>query len=127
MQDRRRLVLIAGPCVIESEKLCARVAGFLKKATARLPITFVFKASFDKANRSSAASYRGPGIDEGLAVLKKIRAEFEVPVLTDVHTEEQVRAAITIDLNTLFAELDAYQKRMHMANILRAARDMQAQ
>lgn len=86
-------MLIAGPCVIESEKLCARVAGFLKNATARMPITFVFKASFDKANRSSGASFRGPGIDEGLAVLKRIRVEFDVPVLTDVHTEEQVRAA----------------------------------
>jgi len=91
IQDKRRLVLIAGPCVIESEKLCARVAGFLKKATARLPVTFVFKASFDKANRSSAASFRGPGIDEGLAVLKKIRADFDVPVLTDVHEAVDVQ------------------------------------
>lgn len=96
MQDGRRLTLIAGPCVIEREKLCARVAAFLKKATAQLPITFVFKASFDKANRSSSASFRGPGIDEGLAVLKKIRDDFDVPVLTDVHTEEQVRAAAEV-------------------------------
>jgi 2-dehydro-3-deoxyphosphooctonate aldolase (KDO 8-P synthase) len=93
VRDQRRLVLIAGPCVIESEKLCARVAGFLKEAAARLPITLVFKASFDKANRSSGASFRGPGIDEGLATLAKIRREFELPVLTDVHSEEQVRAA----------------------------------
>jgi 2-dehydro-3-deoxyphosphooctonate aldolase (KDO 8-P synthase) len=93
VSDRRRLVLIAGPCVIESEKLCARVAQFMKKAVAGLPITYIFKASFDKANRSSGASFRGPGIDEGLAVLAKIRAEFNLPVLTDVHTEEQIRAA----------------------------------
>ena len=86
-------MLIAGPCVIESENLCARVAAFLKKAATKLPITFIFKASFDKANRSSGASFRGPGIDEGLATLAKIRAEFDLPVLTDVHTEEQVRAA----------------------------------
>src|SRR4051812_42620506 len=96
LEDRRRLVLIAGPCVIESEKLCARVAGFLKKATAQLPITYIFKASFDKANRSSGASFRGPGIDEGLATLTKIRDEFDLPVLTDVHTEEQVRAAAQV-------------------------------
>jgi 2-dehydro-3-deoxyphosphooctonate aldolase (KDO 8-P synthase) len=96
IRDKRRLVLIAGPCVIESEKLCARVAAFLQKATARLPITFIFKASFDKANRSSGKSFRGPGIDEGLATLAKIRAEFDVPVLTDVHTEEQVRAAADV-------------------------------
>jgi 2-dehydro-3-deoxyphosphooctonate aldolase (KDO 8-P synthase) len=93
IQDKRRLVLIAGPCVIESEKLCAQVATFLKKATAKLPITYIFKASFDKANRSSGASFRGPGIDEGLATLAKIRREFDLPVLTDVHSEEQVRAA----------------------------------
>ena len=96
IQDKRRLVLIAGPCVIESEKLCARIANFLKNTTAKLPITYIFKASFDKANRSSGASFRGPGIDEGLATLAKIRAEFEVPVLTDVHTEEQVRAAAQV-------------------------------
>ena len=96
LKDSRRLVLIAGPCVIESEKLCARVAGFLKKAMAGLPVSLVFKASFDKANRSSGASFRGPGMDEGLAVLAKIRAEFDVPVLTDVHTEEQVRAAAEV-------------------------------
>ena len=93
IQDKRRLILIAGPCVIESEKLCFQVATFLTKAISKLPISYIFKASFDKANRSSGASYRGPGIDEGLGVLAKIRAEFGVPVLTDVHTEEQVRAA----------------------------------
>jgi 2-dehydro-3-deoxyphosphooctonate aldolase (KDO 8-P synthase) len=93
LQDKRRLILIAGPCVIESEKLCFHVATALKKATAKLPITYVFKASFDKANRSSGSSFRGPGIDEGLRTLAKIRAEFELPVLTDIHTEEQARAA----------------------------------
>jgi 2-dehydro-3-deoxyphosphooctonate aldolase (KDO 8-P synthase) len=93
IQDKRRLILIAGPCVIESEKLCFQVARFMTKMISKLPISYIFKASFDKANRSSGASYRGPGIDEGLAVLAKIRAGFGVPVVTDVHTEEQVRAA----------------------------------
>src|SRR4051812_39968958 len=93
LEDKRRLVLIAGPCVIESEKLCLRVAGFLKKTMAGMQVSLVFKASFDKANRSSGASFRGPGMDEGLAVLAKVRREFEVPVLTDVHSEEQARAA----------------------------------
>jgi 2-dehydro-3-deoxyphosphooctonate aldolase (KDO 8-P synthase) len=93
LRDGRRLVLIAGPCVIESEKLCAKVAGFLKTTAAKLDIALVFKASFDKANRSSGASFRGPGIAEGLKTLAKIRADFDLPVLTDVHSEEQVSAA----------------------------------
>ena len=83
----RRLFLIAGPCVIENEKLCLQVAGALKKTCARLGIFYVFKASFDKANRTSAKSFRGPGLDEGLRVLAKVRAEFGVPVLTDIHNE----------------------------------------
>jgi 2-dehydro-3-deoxyphosphooctonate aldolase (KDO 8-P synthase) len=85
--------LIAGPCVIENEKLCLQVAGALKKTCARLGIFYVFKASFDKANRTSAKSFRGPGLDEGLRVLGKVRAEFGVPVLTDVHTETQAAIA----------------------------------
>ena len=89
----RRLFLIAGPCVIENEKLCLQVAGALKKTCARLGIFYVFKASFDKANRTSAKSFRGPGLDEGLRVLGKVRAEFGVPVLTDVHTETQADIA----------------------------------
>jgi 2-dehydro-3-deoxyphosphooctonate aldolase (KDO 8-P synthase) len=89
----RQLFLIAGPCVIENEKLCLQVAGALKKTCARLGIFYVFKASFDKANRTSAKSFRGPGLDEGLRVLGKVRAEFGVPVLTDVHTETQAAIA----------------------------------
>ena len=91
--DKQRLILIAGPCAIESEKLCLRVAAALQKATAALPVTYVFKASFDKANRSSGASFRGPGLEEGLRTLAKVRSELNVPVLTDIHTEEQTRAA----------------------------------
>ena len=95
----RRLALIAGPCVIESEALCLRVASSLVKTCDRLGVTYVFKASFDKANRTSAKSFRGPGIDEGLRILAKVRSTFDVPVLTDVHTEGQVEAAAeTVDI-----------------------------
>ena len=89
----RRLFLIAGPCVIENEKLCLQVAASLKKTCAQLGIFYVFKASFDKANRTSARSFRGPGLDKGLCVLAKVREEFGVPVLTDIHTEMQAEVA----------------------------------
>jgi 2-dehydro-3-deoxyphosphooctonate aldolase (KDO 8-P synthase) len=82
--------LIAGPCVIESEQLQLRTAEALKAIADRLGILFVFKSSFDKANRSSDRSYRGPGMDEGLKILAKVRAEVGVPVLTDVHDIPQV-------------------------------------
>ena len=85
----RRLFLIAGPCVIENEKLCLQVAAALKKTCAQLGIFYVFKASFDKANRTSDKSFRGPGLDAGLRVLGKVRAELGVPVLTDIHSEAQ--------------------------------------
>jgi 2-dehydro-3-deoxyphosphooctonate aldolase (KDO 8-P synthase) len=88
-----RLSLIAGPCVIESEKLCLHVAASLRKTCDQLGINYVFKASFDKANRTSGKSFRGPGLAEGLAVLAKVREKIGVPVLTDVHTEAQVAAA----------------------------------
>jgi 2-dehydro-3-deoxyphosphooctonate aldolase (KDO 8-P synthase) len=83
----RPFFLIAGPCVIESEALVLDVAGRLKEMTERLGIPFIFKASFDKANRSSRASFRGPGIDAGLKVLSRVREQFGVPVLTDVHED----------------------------------------
>ena len=88
-----RLILIAGPCVIESERLCLQVASALKKACERLGIMYVFKASYDKANRTSAKSFRGPGLEEGLGVLAKIRARVGVPVLTDIHTEAHAASA----------------------------------
>jgi len=93
LNSPRRLFLIAGPCVIENEKLCLQVAAALKKTCSALGIFYVFKASFDKANRTSAKSFRGPGLDEGLRVLDKVRFEFGVPVLTDVHTETQAAIA----------------------------------
>jgi 2-dehydro-3-deoxyphosphooctonate aldolase (KDO 8-P synthase) len=84
---QRPLFLIAGPCVIESPGLTEEIAGRLQEITGRLGIPFIFKASFDKANRSSARSYRGPGISEGLKVLDEVRRKLAVPVLTDVHED----------------------------------------
>jgi 2-dehydro-3-deoxyphosphooctonate aldolase (KDO 8-P synthase) len=89
----RRLFLIAGPCVIESEALCLRVARTLRRVCARLGLPCVFKASFDKANRTSAKSFRGPGLEAGLATLARVRAEVGLPVLTDIHTATQAAAA----------------------------------
>jgi 2-dehydro-3-deoxyphosphooctonate aldolase (KDO 8-P synthase) len=89
----RRLFLIAGPCVIENERLCRQVAAALTKTCRQLGIYYVFKASFDKANRTSGKAFRGPGLEAGLKTLAAIRDEFDVPVLTDVHTEEQAAAA----------------------------------
>ena len=81
------LFLIAGPCVIESEQLILDTAGRLKEITQALGINFIFKASFDKANRSSEASYRGPGIEEGLRILAKVKSDLGLPILTDVHED----------------------------------------
>ncbi len=83
----RPLFLIAGPCVIESEGLVLEIAGRLREMTAMLGINFIFKASFDKANRSSAKSFRGPGIEAGLKALEHVRRQIGVPVLTDVHED----------------------------------------
>ena len=82
--------LIAGPCVIESEQLQMDTAGTLKDITSALGIPFIFKSSFDKANRSSGSSFRGPGIDKGLDILAKIKRELHIPVLTDIHSEDQI-------------------------------------
>jgi 2-dehydro-3-deoxyphosphooctonate aldolase (KDO 8-P synthase) len=82
--------LIAGPCVVESEQLQMDVAGQLKEMTAALGIPFIFKSSYDKANRSSGKSFRGPGMEKGLEILAKVRKTLGVPILTDVHTEEEV-------------------------------------
>jgi 2-dehydro-3-deoxyphosphooctonate aldolase (KDO 8-P synthase) len=83
----RPLFLIAGPCVIESEALALDTAGRLREITAALGIPFIYKSSFDKANRSSHASYRGPGLEQGLAILEKVKQQIQVPVLTDVHED----------------------------------------
>jgi 2-dehydro-3-deoxyphosphooctonate aldolase (KDO 8-P synthase) len=85
--ERQPFFLIAGPCVIESPALTQEIAGTLKALTARLKVPFIFKASYDKANRSSAKSFRGPGIEAGLRVLEDVRRAVGVPVLTDVHED----------------------------------------
>jgi 2-dehydro-3-deoxyphosphooctonate aldolase (KDO 8-P synthase) len=91
--------LIAGPCVVESEQLQMDVAGQLKEITASLGIPFIFKSSYDKANRSSGTSFRGPGMERGLEILAKVKRELKVPILTDVHTEAEVpRVAAVVDV-----------------------------
>src|SRR5581483_3176854 len=90
------LFVIAGPCVVESMQLQLDVAGMLKEICAELSIPFIFKSSYDKANRSSAASYRGPGMQEGLRVLAEVKRQVGVPVLTDVHAEDEIAAAAEV-------------------------------
>ncbi len=90
------LVLIAGPCVIESRSLALEVAETLKRMTEDLGIPFIFKSSYDKANRSSLASFRGPGLTEGLKVLQEVRETFGVPVLSDVHTSAEIAPAAAV-------------------------------
>lgn len=93
------LVLIAGPCVIESEKSAFRHAKELKDITRRLNVPFIYKSSYDKSNRTSIDSYRGPGLKKGLAILKKIKEKFDLPILSDVHCKEEVgRAAKVLDI-----------------------------
>ncbi len=90
------LFVIAGPCVIESEKLCLTIAGKVKKICDKLGLAFIFKASFDKANRSSNDSFRGPGLHDGLKILEKVKREIGVPVLTDIHEPLQAATAAEI-------------------------------
>src|SRR5438309_3563790 len=95
----RPLFLIAGPCVVESEQLQIDVAGRLKETCASLRVPFIFKSSYDKANRSSSQSFRGLGMEEGLRILSEVRRQIGVPVLTDVHTEEEVpEVAAVVDV-----------------------------
>jgi len=92
----RPLFLIAGPCVVESEQLQIDVAGRLKEITDMFGIPFIFKSSYDKANRSSGASFRGPGMDRGLEILAKVKRQLSVPILTDVHREDEIEAAAAV-------------------------------
>jgi 2-dehydro-3-deoxyphosphooctonate aldolase (KDO 8-P synthase) len=94
------LALIAGPCVIESEEKTMEIAGYLKDLTGKLGIPFIFKASYDKANRTSRDAYRGPGLTRGLAILKKVRETLGIPVLSDVHRFEEIDPAAR-DLDVL--------------------------
>jgi len=90
------LLLIAGPCALESEELARRVAGEMQEICARLGLSYVFKASFDKANRTSLDSYRGPGLEEGLSILSRIREKMQVPVISDIHESSQVAPAAEV-------------------------------
>jgi 2-dehydro-3-deoxyphosphooctonate aldolase (KDO 8-P synthase) len=92
----RPLFLIAGPCVAESKQLCVDIAGQMKEVCAALGMPYIFKASYDKANRSSSKSFRGLGIDEGLAILAEVKKQIGVPVLTDVHAEDEVAAVAAV-------------------------------
>ncbi len=95
----RPFLLIAGPCVLESEAMALEVAGRLKEIAGRLGISYVFKASFDKANRTSLDSFRGPGLEKGLAILARVRESLAVPVISDIHDVSQVApAAAVLDL-----------------------------
>jgi 2-dehydro-3-deoxyphosphooctonate aldolase (KDO 8-P synthase) len=96
---KERLFLIGGPCVIESEEMALSVGRFLKETCSRLGIPCIFKSSYDKANRTSIKSFRGPGIDKGLSILARVREEIGIPVLTDVHSvPEAIRAAEVVDI-----------------------------
>ena len=92
----RPLFLIAGPCTAESLELCIEVAGHMKDVCAKLGLPYIFKASYDKANRSSGKSPRGPGLDAGLKLLDEVRRQVGVPILTDVHTEEEIGAVAAV-------------------------------
>src|SRR3954454_1484850 len=93
---RSPLFVIAGPCVIESAEVCLVIGRHVKSVCDRLGLSYVFKASFDKANRSSNSSFRGPGVEDGLFVLERVRRELGVPVLTDVHEPDQAAIAARV-------------------------------
>lgn len=92
----RQLFLIAGPCVIENESLTMRIAETAKKICQEIEIPFIFKASFDKANRSSIHSFRGPGLDQGLKILARVKKELDLPVLSDIHEPRQAKTAAEV-------------------------------
>lgn len=94
--DNKKFVLIAGPCVIEDEQSAMDIARYLKKIATKLDIPFIFKASYDKANRTSIKSYRGPGAAKGLAILRTIKEKLDIPVLSDVHRFEEIDEAAKI-------------------------------
>lgn len=94
--QKKPFVLLAGPCAIEEEDRVLRIAEGIKKITDKLGIPYVFKASFDKANRSSIESYRGPGLEEGLRILERVKKEFELPVISDIHLPEQAAVAAEV-------------------------------
>ena len=108
------LLLIGGPCALESEEICRRVAGTMQELCAKLSIPYVFKASFDKANRTSLDSFRGPGITKGLSLLNKIREDFSVPVVSDIHDAQQAKEAADV-LDIL--QIPAFLCRQHSKDL----------
>lgn len=96
LSNANPLVLIAGPCVIEGERFCLNCARQLKKICLKIGIPLIFKSSFDKANRSSIKSYRGPGIKKGLEILRRVKQEFALPILSDIHCRTQVKEACAV-------------------------------
>ena len=84
-----KLTILAGPCAIESQEILDQTAGKLKEITEKLGINYIFKSSFDKANRSSITSFRGPGLEKGLEMLQNVKKKFDVPIVTDIHTPDQ--------------------------------------
>ena len=115
------LFLIAGPCVIESRGLLEQVAGRMQEICRKLGITYVFKASFDKANRSSARSFRGPGLEAGLAALEHVRNSFDVPVLTDVHEDTPVAEVASV-VDVLQTPAFLCRQTNFIQNVARASR-----
>lgn len=94
--EKTPFIVVAGPCVIESEDLCLRIAERLRKICDGLGLALIFKASYDKANRTSGRSFRGPGLEAGLAILARVRGQLQVPLLTDVHTVEETKTAAAV-------------------------------
>src|SRR5690349_430932 len=92
----QKLVLIAGPCVIEDEKIVFQIAESLKKITSKLKVPFVFKASYDKANRTSIDSFRGPGLENGLEILAKVKKKYGLPILSDIHSPNEAEIAADV-------------------------------
>jgi 2-dehydro-3-deoxyphosphooctonate aldolase (KDO 8-P synthase) len=117
------LFLIAGPCVIESEELCLEVASTVKAITTRLEMPYVFKASFDKANRTSGKSFRGPGMEKGLAVLERVRSEIGVPVLTDVHEDTPIEEVASV-VDVLQTPAFLVRQTSFMERVARAGKPM---
>ncbi|MCB1865978.1 MAG: 3-deoxy-8-phosphooctulonate synthase [Chromatiales bacterium] len=117
----RPLFLISGPCVIESEQLALDTAGQLKEITARLGVPFIYKSSFDKANRSSHKSFRGPGIEEGLRILAEVKRQVGVPVLTDVH-EDTPLAEVAAVVDVLQTPAFLCRQTNFIASVARAGR-----
>lgn len=116
MTARGTLIFIAGPCVIESEEMTLEIAGALKEMTDSYDVELYFKASFDKANRTAATSYRGPGLEDGLPILGRVRRDFGIPILSDVHEAAQVEPAAQV-LDVL--QIPAYLSRQ--TDLLEAA------